>query len=292
MTDATRVFAKRDALNGERGGRLGSWPPSRYSVSVWAGRIVLVGAMLAAWQWILPEMAGSTAFASASDSFRAAGRLVVDGEALPAVLSTVPLFALSLGVGTVTAVVVALVLYRGPRLVASTVEPFFAAFYAMPRVALIPLLALQFGRGATTTIIFAGSTAFTYQLFWIRAALVQSDTEVQDAVRLMGASASRVVRTVMIPQISYALFAGLVVAGPITFAAVIAVELIVGTGGFGDLLNSAYNSFNSSEVFGAIILATVVAFMLEALFRWTDRRLSARGEGTAVVGRSGATPPA
>jgi NitT/TauT family transport system permease protein len=166
---------------------------------------------------------------------------------------------IGLTIGAVVALLCGLLFYRLSRTVAAIVEPYVAAFYAMPRIVLLPILAIELGRGTLTVLIFVSAGTFIYMLYSIRAQLASGDVADENAIRLMGGSSWQVYRFCLFPKLTGALLTGLVVAAPVGLGETLIAEMLAGRDGLGYLIEQASGNFQIPQLYAATVLAALVA---------------------------------
>jgi sulfonate transport system permease protein len=146
----------------------------------------------------------------------------------------------------------------------------------MPLLAMLPLFGLWFGRSEKGTYIFV-AFAVAVLLFVVTLNAVEGVSAYYlDYAASLGASRLRIYRTVVIPATLPELKAGLLLAAPFAWSAVIAVEIIGKEYGLGRVLNFAlmYAATDIVAASGLVVIVLAVASFflmkhwLDHLTRW------------------------
>jgi ABC-type nitrate/sulfonate/bicarbonate transport system permease component len=179
---------------------------------------------------------------------------------LTTALSTLAAFGLALFAGLGLGMIVA-----RNRLAFDVIEPLLSNVFAIPLIIFYPLCVLVFGIGPASKIAFAA----VYGSFPIalntmagfhhveRKFVVYSET--------LGASRLRMFRRVLLPGALPQIAAGLRVGFVITFASVIAGEMIASLSGIGHEITYHSEIMEPGRMFAWILLAIALTVMVNAL---------------------------
>jgi ABC-type nitrate/sulfonate/bicarbonate transport system permease component len=243
--------------------------------------LLLVGLLIAVWQLyanlsgigddVLP--APSRVLAVAWDN-----RGDLWDNALPTLRATLLGFALSLAVGFSLAVLIDTSAH-----VRRALMPVLVATQTLPIVALAPLMILWFGFDLTPKVLLVALVTFFPITVAFAEGFAASDPQAEALLRSMGASRTRVFRTVRFPTSLPFFFAGLRIA--ITYAVVAAIfaEYAGASEGLGIYMQNAKNSFRTDLVFAAVLVTALLTLALFALTYAVERvaipwyRLSRQG---------------
>jgi NitT/TauT family transport system permease protein len=153
------------------------------------------------------------------------------------------------------------------------VSPVMAFIRPIPPIAFIPMTVLYFGLGETGKIVLIAFTAFNYAFVSAHAGAVSVPIAYYRAAESIGLSKSqtffRVVLLAAIPQI----FTGLKVAMALSWAVVVAAELVGAQAGLGFMISDAAQFFRIPIVFIGIALIGVIGLALNATLTWTENKL-------------------
>jgi osmoprotectant transport system permease protein len=164
-------------------------------------------------------------------------------------------------------------LVRRFRRTETTVVGLTSVLYGVPSVALFAILVPITGLTASTVEI--GLTIYTLVIF-VRNNLAGLDSvppEVRDAAAGMGMGSLRMLVRVDLPLALPAIIAGLRVATVSTIA-LVTVGALIGTGGLGQELNDAFNSFFKAEALTASVLCVLLALVADLLIVGLGRLLT------------------
>jgi osmoprotectant transport system permease protein len=185
----------------------------------------------------------------------------------------VTLTALSVGIGLVIAVPLALLARRSSRL-ETLVLGTAGVIYTVPSLALFAVLAPVTGLTRKTVVI--GLTAYTL-LALVRnvlAGLQGVPADVVEAARGMGLGPVRLLLRVQLPLAAPAILAGVRVATVSTIA-LVTVGAVVSNGGLGQLIFEGFNNnFYRAEILTATLLCVALAAVADALLLLLERLLT------------------
>ena len=186
------------------------------------------------------------------------------------VLAVVPAVAIGLALG----------MWRGVRL---ATEPILTAFYAIPKIALLPLVMLILGVGERSLVATAAITGFLQMIVSTMGGVLAVERTVLEAGQNYGATGWRLFRYVLFPSALPEIFTGMRIGLSLTLVLVIAVELTAAQEGLGAFLWNAGqtlavdNLFCGFAVIGA--LGLVLTHGLDALgnllMPWRERTSAA-----------------
>ena len=179
---------------------------------------------------------------------------------LPTLRATLLGFALSLAVGFVLAVVI-----DTSRSARRAVMPVLVTSQTLPIVAIAPLMILWFGFGLTPKVLLVALVTFFPITIAFAEGFAASDPEAEALLRSMGASRTRIFRSVRFPTSLPFFFAGLRIA--ITYAVVAAIfaEYAGASEGLGIYMQNAKNSFRTDLVLAAVLVSAMLTLSLFAL---------------------------
>jgi NitT/TauT family transport system permease protein len=169
-------------------------------------------------------------------------------------------------------------------LLSKILNPFIIAIYSIPKVALAPLFILWFGIGIEMKVILAAVTVFFLVFLNTLAGVRNVDQALIDAVLLMGGKPRDIMVKVVMPSATGHILTGLRIAIPYALIGAVVAELIASNHGIGYLLNDSASELNTSGVFAALLVLTVIASLLNAIVNLIDRSTS-RWKVTMGVGR-------
>lgn len=248
--------------------------------------------MLAAWQaaaaagWIDARL-----FPPPSQTFARAAELIASGELFGHLFPTLARLFTGYVLGAVAGIAIGLVMGAW-RPVRAALAPTFSALYALPKIAILPLLLLIFGLTETPRILAVAITIFFVVQINTLSGILQIDHGILEAARAYGATGWRQFRFITIPACLPAIFTGMRVSAGLGVVVVIAVEFVASSEGLGYLIWNSWQLFQPERMYvGLIVVSILGASMtgLIALFeylavRWrrANRPLRRRRAGKEV----------
>lgn len=264
-----------------------------------AGRVLLVAAVLAVWQWgfranarydwLVPDLLDPYFVSRPSDVWARFLRMacLVDRSGTWT-FDTAAGFVGCLGhtqnnlwigtlvtlrntfwgfvVGVSTGVLTGLILGRWEA-AARFFEPFIVAANSIPRIALIPFIILMFGLGDLSKIVTASVVVYFVVFFNTFEGARAVDRDHIAVSRLFGASQWQVTRTVIIPSTMGWVFASLTPAVSFSLIGVIVGEFIGAERGVGKIIVEAEARAQAADMMVALFVLMVVGVLLAFVIR-------------------------
>jgi NitT/TauT family transport system permease protein len=145
-------------------------------------------------------------------------------------------------------------------------EPFVSAFYATPRVALLPLFIIWFGIGINSKIAVVFAGAMFPVIISTFSGMRTLDSNLLKCARSFGANDWQIFKTIAIPGSIPFIITGLRLAVGRALIGVVVGELYAATAGIGYLITVAGATFQTDKVFvGVMIICFSGLFMMEML---------------------------
>ena len=199
---------------------------------------------------------------------------VASGELLRHAGYTLTEAALGTLIGGVPAVLLPLLLRRHPVMVA-ILDPFMIGGYGAPKLAFAPLFIVWFGIGMESKIALVVSVVFFIVYFATLNGVRALDARLVQTAQIMGASERQVARHIVLPAAVPSIFAGFRIAVPYGISAAVIAELISANRGLGFLVQTGATNFDTTSVFAAIVMATLLVhaaiWLMNALEAWLLR---------------------
>ncbi len=202
-------------------------------------------------------------------------QLLSDGKLWPAIGKTLRNVALACAGAIVCGIVAGAVIHR-LKAVRYSLDPLFAAYYAIPVYAFYPLFIVIFGLGDVPQILIGFALEIVAVIVNTLNGLDRVPKVLLKAARMyrMGPveSALRVALPGALPNI----FTGIKLAVAYSFIGVIGAELIMSRTGLGYEIGFAYNNFDNAIMYPLIILVLAIAATVNALFSRWERAIMTR----------------
>lgn len=158
------------------------------------------------------------------------------------------------------------------RYMSSVLEPFLAALYGVPIIALVPLMILWFGIGEELAVGIAVLASFFLMFYNVYFGLREVSQTLIDQVRIAGGSDWDVALRVRLPSALIWVVAGTKLALPHSVVAVVVAEFLTGNRGVGYMLAYNANHFNSAGTFAAVAVLATMSFALDRVIFYLTRR--------------------
>jgi NitT/TauT family transport system permease protein len=177
-------------------------------------------------------------------------------------------------VGGVPAVLLPFLLRRQPIIVA-ILDPFMVGGYGAPKLAFAPLFILWFGIGIESKIALVASVVFFIVYFNTLSGVRALDPKLVQMAQIAGAGERHVARHIVFPAAVPHILAGFRIAVPYAIGGAIIAELISSNRGLGYLVQTGAMNFDTTSVFAAILMATLIVLAANWLLNSAERTLLA-----------------
>jgi NitT/TauT family transport system permease protein len=166
----------------------------------------------------------------------------------------------------------------------SGLYPLLIAFNAIPKVAIVPILMIWLGVGATPAIITAFVISFFPIVVNVATGLATIEPEMRDVMRSLGASQYEILTKVGIPRAMPYLFASLKVAITLAFIGSVISETVGGNRGIGFLMLSAGARNDAPTTFAGLFAIAIMGVLMYALCALVEKRMTKWAFRGEVVG--------
>lgn len=192
------------------------------------------------------------------------------GQLWSAIGATAQLFGLSLLIATVIGAVLG-ILMGSARTADRALGPTTEFLRTLPPAALVPVVVLVLGSSTSTDLVIVVLGTLWPVLLSTRDAMRTMNPLYADVARTLHLPRVARLRKVTIPALFPALLLGVQVMAPTTLIVAILVELVTGISGIGAQLATAQQSFLSAAVYGLVVVAALMAFILNLLLAGLER---------------------
>ena len=149
--------------------------------------------------------------------------------------------------------------------------PTFTALYALPKIAIVPLLLLIFGLTETPKVLSVAISVFFVMQINTLAGIVQIDGRVLEAARAYKAGGLKLFRYVLLPGATPAIMTGLRVAAGMSVIVITAVEFVASNNGLGYLIWNSWQLFQPGKMYVGLIVVSLVGALVTALIILLER---------------------
>ena len=277
MTPSSALDAHQGSLLESAVGRDRSHELTR-RITIGLGRALVLAFLLGAWTLASGRWIDSRFVSSPLPVLGSLLEMVVSGRLWPHLLQTLIEVSVGYVIGAVGAVTVALMVGLSDS-AQRVLRPFLTALYAIPKVAVAPLIIMWFGLGISPKIFLAAGFVFFVVFMNTVAGIQNVNPHHVDVARVMGAGRVAVLWKVILPSAVPFLMTGLRLAIPEALMGAVIGEFLAANRGLGYLVNSAATELNMSVSLAAILVLLIlvalidlgVVFLENHLMRWRPR---------------------
>jgi NitT/TauT family transport system permease protein len=235
-------------------------------------RAVAVAVFFVYWEYAARGMS-PLFMASPSAIFRAAWQITASGELPNAFVASMGPFALGLAISIIGGIVLGVLLAQFWFL-EYTMDPFINALYAIPRVALVPLIILWAGLETTGKVTIVVSIAIFPVIINTYAGIKDVRGSLLEIGRAYGATERQMFTKIILPATIPYIMAGIRLAVGLAIIGMIVAEFFTAITGLGGLIVNYANSFATAKLFVPIIIIGLLGVGLTELVLYIERRLS------------------
>jgi NitT/TauT family transport system permease protein len=161
------------------------------------------------------------------------------------------------------------------RLAYTAFYPLMTGFNALPKAAFVPVLVVWFGIGIGPAILTAFLISFFPITVNIATGLATLEPELEDVLRVLGASRWDVLTKVGLPRSLPYFFGSLKVAITLAFVGTTVSEMQASNEGIGYLLVSAGSAMQMGLAFAGLVVVGAMAMAMYELFSWVEKHTTA-----------------
>jgi len=235
-------------------------------------RLASVAVFMAVWEYFGRQM-DPIFMAPPSAIFAAAIELVQSGALRKAVVESLWPFSVGMVLTIVIGILVGIAVAQW-RIVEYVLDPFINALYAIPRIALVPLIILWAG------LDFAGKVAIlvSVAVFPIIVNTYSGIRDVRGSMleigRAYGATEAQIFFKIVLPAAIPFIMAGVRLSVGLAIIGIVVAEFFTAISGLGGMIVEYANVFATAKLFVPIIVIALVGVVLTELVMWLERRLS------------------
>jgi NitT/TauT family transport system permease protein len=159
------------------------------------------------------------------------------------------------------------------RVVGAMFSPIMAFVRPIPPIAFIPMAVLYFGLGETGKVVLIMFTAFNYAFVNAHAGAAGVPQAYFRAAQSMGLRKAQTFVRVVLPAAIPQIFTGLKVAMALSWAVVVAAELVGAQAGLGFMISDAAQLFRIPVVFIGIALIGAIGLILNLILALSEDKL-------------------
>jgi NitT/TauT family transport system permease protein len=155
----------------------------------------------------------------------------------------------------------------------SMLYPLLVGFNTIPKVALVPLMAIWFGIGTVPAVITAFLLSFFCIAVNVAVGLATVEPEMREILSSIGATKFEIFQKVGLPHTMPYLFASLKIAISQAFIGSVIAETVASDGGVGYVILSASSNFKVPLAFLSLLVLALMGIMLYGFFALLEKRM-------------------
>ncbi len=205
--------------------------------------------------------------------FDAAVQLVQSGALRKALVQTLWPFSVGMALTVVVGILLGILIAQW-RTMEYILDPFINALYAIPRIALVPLIILWAGLefvGKVTILVSVAIFPITVNTY---AGIRDVRGSMLEIGRAYGATEWQIFSKIIMPAAIPFIMAGVRLAVGLAIIGIIVAEFFTAISGLGGMIVEYANVFATAKLFVPIIVIALVGVVLTELVMWLERRMS------------------
>lgn len=150
-------------------------------------------------------------------------------------------------------------------------QPFLSMFNAMPRLAFAPIIMLWFGFGLISKVLIVVSMVFFVMFFNIYQGLKEINPILLKNSRTLGATRKQILLHIFLPSILGWIYSSLRLSVAYSIISAIIGEYVGANAGLGYLIDNAQSMFDSTAVFGGLIILMLVVLIIDNVIQFSEK---------------------
>lgn len=191
----------------------------------------------------------------------------------PHTIQTLKTTLAGFGLGVLIGIVVG-VLIGSSRLAYDVAYPLLVGFSSIPKVAVVPIFVVWFGAGTVPAILTSMVISIFPVVVNVATGLASTEPELEDVLKVLGASRRDVLFNVSLPRAMPYLFASLKIAITLAFVGTVLAETVAANRGIGNVMIIASGNFDVPLVFAGLVILAAMGVMLYLLSAWLESRVT------------------
>jgi 1,4-dihydroxy-2-naphthoate octaprenyltransferase len=140
--------------------------------------------------------------------------------------------------------------------------PIAASIFAVPKIAVLPLVIIVFGIGETSKVAMVAVSVFFLVVLSTMGAVLEVEAAFFDVARNAGASTWQQIRTVALPGALPGIFSGLRLALGFSLLVIVGTEMLAAKDGIGYLIWNSYQTFAIEKMYVGLVLTGLLGWLL------------------------------
>ena len=178
-------------------------------------------------------------------------------------------FALGVAVGILLGVLIG-----SSKLAYDVAYPLLVGFSSIPKVAVVPIFVVWFGAGTVPAVLTSMVISIFPVVVNVATGLASTEPELEDVLKVLGASKRDVLFNVSLPRALPYLFASLKIAITLAFVGTVLSETVAANKGIGNVMMIASGNFDVPMVFAGLVILAVMGVALYMVSSWLENRMT------------------
>ena len=197
-------------------------------------------------------------------------KMIKDGSLIKHTSATLARLAVGGAAGAIVGILVGLLMGTS-RAINAALGPTFSALYALPKVAILPILLFIFGLTETPRILSVAISVFFIMQINTVAGVHSIDAKLIEAARAYSARGVDKFRFVILPGALPYIYAGFRVAIGTGVIVITAVEMLASNTGLGFLIWNSWTLFMPGKMYVGLAMVSLLGAGLTGLFALLER---------------------
>jgi NitT/TauT family transport system permease protein len=205
--------------------------------------------------------------------FHATLELIQSGALRKALIESLWPFAVGMTLTVIVGTALGIIIAQW-RVAEYILDPYINALYAIPRIALVPLIILWAGLEFTGKVTILVSVAIFPITVNTYAGIRDVRGSMLEIGRAYGATEWQIFSKIVMPAAVPFIMAGIRLAVGLAIIGIIVAEFFTAISGLGGMIVEYANVFATAKLFVPIIVIALVGVVLTELVMWLERRMS------------------
>lgn len=149
--------------------------------------------------------------------------------------------------------------------------PIASAIYAIPKIAILPLVIIAFGIGELSKIMIVAISIFFLVALNTMSGVLSIDSQFRDVARNLGASRWELFWTVALPGSLPAIFTGLRLSLGFALVVIVGAEFLAADKGVGFMIWQSYQTLRIQQMFVGLVITGIMGWALTLVIDALER---------------------
>lgn len=143
--------------------------------------------------------------------------------------------------------------------------PLASAIYAVPKIAILPLVIIAFGIGELSKIMLVAISIFFLVALNTMSGVLSIDAQYRDVARNLGASRWELFWTVALPGSLPAIFTGMKLSLGFALIVIVGAEFLAADRGIGFMIWQSYQTLRIQQMFVGLVITGIMGWVLSLM---------------------------